>query len=156
MEGKPFHLVAYTDTGYISDYLTVSPVLLMPDVLSNEVPLVVTEKVPLKVEIPAFWQGTTLKFEIQRLFDETEHMPIGTLEDGMLTVTSEDGTAAPGTYQLLLRWYYGQSELSEGVLIAEETACFVVNYTAFVQPEREQIQFPTTEPTAVPGEEEIQ
>ena len=156
LEDTTFHLVAYTDTGYISDYLTVLTALQMPDVLSNETPLVVSENIPLKVEIPAFWQGTTLIYGIQRLYDETEQMPVGTLEDGMLTIDSNKGVAAPGTYRLTLRWYYGQNEQSEGILIAEETAVFCVNYTAFVQPEREQIQFPTTEPTLAPGEEDSQ
>ena len=128
----------------------------MPDVLNDEEPLIVGGDLPLKVELPAFWQGTTLAFEIQRLFDQREPLPVGTLQDGLLTVDSSGGTAAPGTYRLTLRWYYGQNEQSEGILIAKETAVFCVNYTAFVQPEREQIQFPTTDPLLATGEEDTQ
>lgn len=57
--------------------------------------------------------------------EQTEALPSATLEDGILTISSDGGAAKPGTYLAALIWHWRELE------IARQEFTFYVNYTPY-------------------------
>lgn len=116
-----------------TDSITTQPSEALAQLDSQDAPIIVTAESDWVCELPEGLTGNEVAVSLKRLDETTEELPVVTIDNGQLQISSAQGTARAGTYILDITWNY------QNVPVATRRLTFYVNYSAYVQTDESSV-----------------